>query len=375
MDEDIVDYEDTDCDDNPPGQTEHSHLQRSHAPHSAPTLHTAQNVNGLNDRLTALSRVLRERTLVQLPTTTLTTSNTPLTPSVTGTTNSTPAHPPSHLRQTRSKSLRAKTSSKPSRSSPKSSSATSRNPAKPPRSSNCTTMELASPSSTLPLLLHTRQTASARITRVEHNTIRVDHRIDLLLTGLEDQIAREVDRRVGVAMTTVCEQLKEDLLRNITHSTTDVHAHQPSPPSPSLSSSSSTTRALLPPLTHSLPKRPSYPVTLHATKHMVSGTTHTRSQPLLGEPHSVMVTLSPECPAFSTTIDFLFDMTRDWSSEVERHTNSYARLPIPSRIMRVDSHHLQLTFNAFGIETFLSTWNTFHDAIACLSHLSVSRSI
>ncbi|KAJ3832114.1 hypothetical protein F5878DRAFT_666868 [Lentinula raphanica] len=242
MDEDIVDYEDTDCDDNPPGQTEHSHLQRSHAPHSAPTLHTAQNVNGLDDRLTALSRVLRERTLVQLPTTTTTTSNTPLTPSVMGATNSTPAHPPSHLRQTRSKSSRAITSSKPSRSSPKSSSATNRNPAKPLRSSNRTTTELASPSSTLPPTTSYspsttlqrppvgKETASACITRVEHNTIRVDHPIDLLLTGLEDQIAREVDRRVGVAMTTVCAQLKEDLLRNITHSTTDVHAHQPSPP-------------------------------------------------------------------------------------------------------------------------------------------------
>ncbi|KAJ3728657.1 hypothetical protein C8R42DRAFT_716553 [Lentinula raphanica] len=269
---------------------------------------------------------------------------------------------------------RATTSSKPSRASPKSSTATNCNTAKLPRSSTLPPTISYPPSTTLERSPVGKETASARITRVEHNTIRIDQRIDLLLTGLEDRIGQEVDRRVGAAIITVREQLNEDLLRNIAHSNTEIRAHQPSPPPPPSSSSpSSTTRALPPPAT--LPKRPAYEVTLHSTQHMLSGTTRNRFRPSLGEPHSVIVTQSPECPAFSTTIDFLFDMTRDWSTEVERHTNSYARLPIPSRIMRIDSHHLQLTFNAFGIEAFLSTWNTFHDAIACLSHLSVSRSI
>ncbi|KAJ3963398.1 hypothetical protein EV361DRAFT_957098 [Lentinula raphanica] len=169
-------------------------------------------------------------------------------------------------------------------------------------------------------------------------------------------------------MTTACEQLRRDLLDNIARSNTGLQAVRLSPAPPS----SSTTPALLPPTPLSLPKQPSFDVTVHAANRIGRGTIRTKSLPLLGEPHSLIVTLSPECPAFSTTIDFLFDMTREWSTAVERHTNSYARLPIPSHIMHIDSHHLQLTFNAFGIEAFLSTWNTFHDAIDRLSHLSIS---
>ncbi|KAJ3832300.1 hypothetical protein F5878DRAFT_16318, partial [Lentinula raphanica] len=87
---------------------------------------------------------------------------------------------------------RATTSSKPSRASPKSSTATNCNTAKLPRSSTLPPTISYPPSTTLERSPVGKETASARITRVEHNTIRIDQRIDLLLTGLEDRIGQEV---------------------------------------------------------------------------------------------------------------------------------------------------------------------------------------
>ncbi|KAJ3717882.1 hypothetical protein C8R42DRAFT_724085 [Lentinula raphanica] len=148
---------------------------------------------------------------------------------------------------------RATTSSKPSRASLKSSTATNCNTAKLPHSSTLPPTISYPPSTTLERSPVGKETTLACITRVEHNTICINQRIDLLLTGLEDRIGQEVDRRLGAAVITAREQLNEDLLRNIAHSSTEIQAHQPSPPPPpSSSSSSSTTRALPPPAT--LPK-------------------------------------------------------------------------------------------------------------------------
>ncbi|KAJ3776579.1 hypothetical protein FB446DRAFT_785027 [Lentinula raphanica] len=346
------------------------HVPRNHL-HSPPTLCPAQTTGGLNDRLTALSQVLRGRTLVQQAkiTSCSTTETPPDPPSVTDTFSRLPSHPcrSSHTLSKSSKSSRVspKSSASPKHSGDKLSRRTTKSV-----SSSLTLPPPISypPSTTLERSPVGKETASARIARVENNTIRIDQRIDLLLNGLEDQIEHEVNRRVAAAMTTACEQLRRDLLDNTARSNTGLQAVRLSPAPPS----SSTTPALLPPAPLSLPKRPSFDVAVHAANRIGRGTIRTKSLPLLGEPHSLIITLSPECPAFSTTIDFLFDMTREWSTEVERHINSYARLPIPSRIMRIDSHHLQLTFNAFGIEAFLSTWNTFHDAVDRLSHLSIS---
>ncbi|KAJ3769354.1 hypothetical protein FB446DRAFT_221880 [Lentinula raphanica] len=257
-----------------------SHEPR-HTPHAPPTLHPTQIVNGLDDCLTALSQVLRRRILVQQPpplspTTTATTSHPPASRSVMDTISCTPEHssahspfnsPPSYSIHTRSKSTRTSTSSKPSCDSPKSSSVTNHNTNKLLRSPNRRITKSGSassmlsssvsypPSTTLERSPIGKETASARITRVERNTIHVDQRIDLLLsgleTGLEERIAREVDCRVSVAMEMACEQMKKDFLANIAQSTADIHAHQPSPPS---SSSLSSTHALLSPATLSLPK-------------------------------------------------------------------------------------------------------------------------
>ncbi|KAJ3823241.1 hypothetical protein F5880DRAFT_1507122 [Lentinula raphanica] len=88
---------------------------------------------------------------------------------------------------------------------------------------------------------------------------------------------------------------------------------------------------------------------------------------------SLIVAMTRDSPAFSTTIDLLFEMIRDWSTRIERHTKSYARLPVPSRITRIDSHHLRLTFNEFRVEAFLSTWNAYHAEIWSFKHLSIHR--
>ncbi|KAJ3728518.1 hypothetical protein C8R42DRAFT_266223 [Lentinula raphanica] len=291
--------------------------------------------------------------------------------------------PPARTPHTLSKSRRALTSSsRASRASLKSSSSSSnlnidnssrssvRKVKKPAASSSSLSSTISyPPTSTLEPSPDGKETALAHLNRVERNTIHVDHRVDLLSDELEGRIAREVDRRVGLAIVVAREQWRKDSLNDTQH----LNAGLPSSTQTPRAAFLTPPRALLPPLASSLPSRPSPDITLRATKHLGSGTTGTKPQVPLSEPRSIIVTLSPECPAFSTTIDFLFNLTRDWSTEVERHTNSFARLPIPSRIDRVDSHHLLLTFNAFRAEAFVSTWNRFHDAINSLSHLSISH--
>ncbi|KAJ3764203.1 hypothetical protein EV360DRAFT_77621 [Lentinula raphanica] len=79
---------------------------------------------------------------------------------------------------------------------------------------------------------------------------------------LEGRIAREVDRRVGLAMKTVCEQWRKDFLSR----TQDLNAGLPvTTPTPRVTLFTPS-HALLPPQASSLPSRPTLDVTLCATQ-------------------------------------------------------------------------------------------------------------